>query len=127
MNANYYNPTTRRNGTINETELNGMTRYICSYEDENGVTHSRIYERRFDADTAMAEMGFYRQCIIDADGAHRYCLPYGTLVNLYKNLEDFIADCTKAEYEANKDAINAVNTLIHKHINAAGGLTPKDC
>ena len=126
MNANYYNPTTRRNGSINETELNGMARYICSYEDENGVTHSRIYERRFDADTAMAEMGFYRQCIIDADGAHRYCLTYGTLVNLYKNLEDFIADCTKAEYEANKDAINAVNALIHKHINAAGGLTPKE-
>ena len=126
MNANYYNPTTRRNGAINEIELNGMARYICSYEDENGVTHSRIYERRFDADVAMAEMGFYRQCIIDADGAHRYCLPYGMLVNLYKNLEDFIADCTKAEYEANKDAINAVNALIHKHINAAGGLTPKE-
>ena len=36
---------------------------------------------------------------------------------LYKQFEDFVADCTQQEYTENKQAITAVYSLIHKHIN----------
>ena len=36
---------------------------------------------------------------------------------LYKQFENFVADCPQQEYNENKSAIIAVYSLIHKHIN----------
>ena len=55
--------------------------------------------------------------IVDETGCRRYTMPLDQLQALYKQFENFIADCTKQEYEENKQAITAVYTLIHKHIN----------
>ena len=53
----------------------------------------------------------------DFNGAKRYTMSSEELRALYKELENFIADCTFQEYQENKEAINGVLSLIHKHIN----------
>lgn len=56
--------------------------------------------------------------IIDETGATRHTMTRAELERLYKEIERFVADCTQQEYTENKQAITAVYTLIHKHINA---------
>lgn len=51
----------------------------------------------------------------DTNGAKRYTMSSDDLRTLYKKLENFIADCTLKEYSENKESINNVLTLIHKH------------
>lgn len=55
--------------------------------------------------------------IIDEMGCSRYTMSREQLQTLYKQFEDFVADCTQQEYTENKQAITAVYSLIHKHIN----------
>ena len=55
--------------------------------------------------------------ITDNNGAKRYTMTKEELNQLYKRLENFIADCTFEEYKENKEAINGVLSLIHKHLN----------
>lgn len=58
------------------------------------------------------------QCgIIDEMGCNRYTMTLEQLQALYRQFENFVADCTQEEYNENKQAITAVYTLIHKHIN----------
>lgn len=56
--------------------------------------------------------------IVDESGARRYTMTVDKLQTLYKDFENFVADCTEAEYKENKESITAVYALIHKHINA---------
>lgn len=56
--------------------------------------------------------------IIDETGCQRYTMTLEQLQALYKQFENFVADCTQQEYNENKAAIIAVYSLIHKHINA---------
>ena len=53
----------------------------------------------------------------DEFGAERYTLTREYLDDLYKRLENFIADCTKEEVDLNREAINKVQTMIHQHGN----------
>lgn len=39
------------------------------------------------------------------------------LDRLYVALEEFIADCTTAEYAENAESFKAIQTLIHQRIN----------
>lgn len=55
--------------------------------------------------------------IIDEMGCARYTMSREQLQALYKQFEDFVADCTQQEYTENKQSITAVYSLIHKHIN----------
>ena len=52
----------------------------------------------------------------DFNGAKRYIMTKEEINQLYKKLENFIADCTFQEYQENKEAINGVLSLIHKHL-----------
>lgn len=52
----------------------------------------------------------------DELGAVRHAMTPKELDDLYKRLENFIADCTRSEVEANRDAINGVLTLVHKRM-----------
>ncbi len=54
---------------------------------------------------------------VDETGCRRYTMTLDKLNALYKQFEDFIADCPQQEYNENKQAITAVCSLIHKHIN----------
>lgn len=58
-----------------------------------------------------------RRGIIDEMGAARHTMKREQLQALYRQFENFVADCTKREYDENKPAITAVFTLIHKRIN----------
>ncbi len=55
---------------------------------------------------------------VDESGCRRYTMTLEQLQALYKRFEDFIADCTRQEYDENKESIHAVYALIHQHINA---------
>lgn len=55
---------------------------------------------------------------VDETGCARYTMTEQQLQNLYRQFENFVADCTRQEYNENKQAIIAVYALIHKHINA---------
>lgn len=69
-----------------------------------------------DKGTQDAPRGF-----IDETGARRHTMTLKTLQALYKDFENFVADCTQEEYKANKDAITTVYALIHKRINEQFG------
>ena len=56
--------------------------------------------------------------IIDETGCRRYTMTLEQLQALYKQFENFVADCPQQEYNENKSAIIAMFSLIHKHINA---------
>jgi hypothetical protein len=52
----------------------------------------------------------------DELGAVRHAMSMNDLRDLYKRLENFIADCTRSEVDANRDAINKVQTMIHQRM-----------
>ncbi len=54
--------------------------------------------------------------IIDMVGATRHTLSRDDLQDLYRKLDNFLADCTLEEAEENKDAFIKVKTLIHEHM-----------
>ena len=64
----------------------------------------------------------------DELGAVRHAMTAKELNDLYKRLENFIADCTRSEVDANRDALNKVQSMIHqrmiltnKEVVTAGG------
>lgn len=56
--------------------------------------------------------------IIDETGCTRYTMTLEQLQALYKQFENFVADCTNEEYNKYKECIIGVYSLMHKHINA---------
>ena len=65
----------------------------------------------------LARAGYEPNGIIDETGARRHCLPFDDLSDLYRRMEEFIADCTKNEYSENKAALTDVLALIHQRMN----------
>lgn len=63
----------------------------------------------------------------DELGSVRHAMTAKELDDLYKRLENFIADCTRLEVDANRDALNKVQTNdtpkneINKIVITAGG------
>lgn len=53
---------------------------------------------------------------IDEVGATRHAISDKELNELYKRLENFIADCTVEEAKESRDAFVKVQTLIHQRI-----------
>lgn len=53
---------------------------------------------------------------VDEVGATRHAISDKELNELYKRLENFIADCTIEEAKENRDAFVKVETLIHQRI-----------
>ena len=54
--------------------------------------------------------------VTDEMGAVRHAMTAKELGDLYKRLENFIADCTRLEVETNRDALNKVQTMIHQRM-----------
>lgn len=52
----------------------------------------------------------------DELGAVRHAMTAKELNDLYKRLENFIADCTRSEADANRDALNKVQSMIHQRM-----------
>lgn len=53
---------------------------------------------------------------VDEVGAIRHAMSDKELNELYKRLENFIADCTRSEVDANRDALNKVQSMIHQRM-----------
>jgi len=53
---------------------------------------------------------------VDEVGAIRHAMSDKELNELYKRLENFIADCTIEEAKENRDAFVKVQTLTHQRI-----------
>ena len=54
--------------------------------------------------------------VTDEMGAVRHAMTAKELNDLYKRLGNFIADCTRSEVDANRDALNKVQTMIHQRM-----------
>lgn len=75
---------------------------------------------------AYGNQSFYYQLVRTKDcailyanediGATRHAMSDKELNELYKRLENFIADCTIEEAKENRDAFVKVQTLIHQRI-----------
>lgn len=52
----------------------------------------------------------------DELGAVRHAMTAKELDDLYKRLENVIADCTRSEVDANRDALNKVQSMIHQRM-----------
>lgn len=52
--------------------------------------------------------------MIEENGIQRHILQAKELKDLYKRLDDFIADLTFAEYNENREAFTQIKTLIHQ-------------
>ena len=83
------------------------------------VTHKVIqeYRRMKDAEQYLFGEGYTRKGFFDWDGAFRHTMTLPSLERLYKDLEFFIADCTRQEYVKNEAAIKAIQTLLHDRMN----------
>lgn len=55
---------------------------------------------------------------VDESGCRRHTMTSRELDSLYRRLESFVADCTREEYNAIRDSITDIYTMIHKRINA---------
>lgn len=53
---------------------------------------------------------------VDDMGANRHAMSYDELNELYKRLDNFIADCTFEEAKENRDAFVKVKTMIHQRM-----------
>lgn len=53
---------------------------------------------------------------VDDIGATRHQMSYDELNELYKRLDNFIADCTFEEAKENRDAFVKVKTMIHQRM-----------
>lgn len=77
-------------------------------------------EDEYRANKILDPIGTFRvpdSAIVDEEGCIRYTMSRERLNKLYKDFEDFVADCPQSEFNDNKEAINKVFTLLHKHIN----------
>ena len=54
--------------------------------------------------------------VTDELGAVRHTMTANEFDDLYKRLENFIADCTRSEVDANRDALNKVQSMIHQRM-----------
>lgn len=54
--------------------------------------------------------------VTDELGAVRHAMTAKELDDLYKRLGNFIADCTRSEVDANRDALNKVQSMIHQRM-----------
>lgn len=52
----------------------------------------------------------------DEFGVVRHAMTAKELNDLYKSLENFIADCTRSEVDDNRDALNKVKSMIHQRM-----------
>ena len=87
------------------------------YIGENAVDLARRAFAHYKMGTRPHERIAIQRGIIDETGCQRYKMTEQQLQALYRQLENFVADCTQQEYNENKSAIIAVYSLIHKHIN----------
>lgn len=56
------------------------------------------------------------ECAIDEVGATRHAISDKELNELYKRLENFIADCTVEEAKESRDAFVKVQTMIYQRM-----------
>lgn len=69
--------------------------------------------KRCDLETLLNE---FAKMDKDELGAVRHAMTAKELDDLYKRLENFIADCTRSEVDANRDALNKVQSMIHQRM-----------
>ena len=89
----------------------------------NHLSKEKIDEIKGLAIPAKVIMKYGAAGFREDDGTLRFSLTREHLENLYKEIEDFVADIKWQEYETYKEHIQAFQTLLHHHINSP--LTPK--
>ena len=107
--------------TVKSARANAKYAYAYSLLMSPDDTTKDLAERAFfhyKFGTRPDRKDIIQRGIIDETGCQRYTMNLGQLQSLYKQFENFVADCPQQEYNENKSAIIAVLSLIHKHMNA---------
>lgn len=82
-----------------------------------GQGHGMTVAKSMDeAERIMAALGYTRKGFKDEQGATRHEMPRFKIENLYKQLDNFISDCTIEECEQYKDLFIGIKTLLHKRM-----------
>lgn len=112
MRYNYINPKNNKEARIQEFRNDyGQTFYDVYFEQRYFTKGS--FE---DAETIMTTNGYVRKGFTDDMGVTRHAMARQQVENLYKRLDDFIADCTFDEYKAHEQAFTAIKTLLHQRM-----------
>ena len=110
----YHKPNTKDYAHIQIGEALGGAAFYACYEGMK-----KYHDSFGGAVDELMKAGYEPAGFLDSNGARRYALPPSKLESLYRDLEEFVADCTTLEYQDYKDSISVVFTLIHQHINFA--------
>ena len=95
-----------------------MGYYLDTFFEKEHKPLIEKWEREREREREREQREREQRGIIDEIGCKRYTMTLKQLQALYKQFENFVADCPQQEYNENKSAIIAVYALIHKHINA---------
>lgn len=91
-------------------------RNIGDIEVVNNYQLGKMNEAKRNGEIDFEKVNDEKTVIIDEVGATRHAMSNKELNELYKRLENFIADCTIEEAKENRDAFVKVETLIHQRI-----------
>ena len=108
---NYWNPVTREYGFIDYPKAGGEFFAVHGKQANPHPSFGAAFDE-------LKNAGFEPMGFVEESGSRRYTMTLPELQAFYKQMENFVADCTEQEYKENKSAIIAVYSLIHKHINA---------
>ena len=56
--------------------------------------------------------------MINENGTLRHTLTLDELTELYRKIDNFIADCTEEEAKTNKSIFIAIKTLVHQRMRS---------
>lgn len=91
-------------------------RNVGDVEVVNNYQLGKMNEAKRNGEIDFEKINNEKYVIIDEVGATRHAMSDKELNELYKRLENFIADCTIEEAKENRDAFVKVETLIHQRI-----------
>ena len=116
-----YRPGAKATVTVKSERPNAKYAFVYSvlmFQDSTPLALAQRAFIHYKMGTRPDRKDIIQRGIIDENGCRRYTMTEQQLKALYKQFENFVADCTRQEYNENKQSITAVYTLIHKHINA---------
>lgn len=92
-----------------------VTEFSSFYTIGMGASMKTV-KTRLEVEQILSVSGYKRKGFKDELGVTRHSLSRRKIDTLYRNLDNFIADCTVEEYKQYKESITAIKTLLHSRM-----------